>query len=250
LDKDLASVQKTDDTVATPGLHAHHDDLQTELARLGFLEPSVLAQQPALLNAVCSNAYGHNEVIYRSGEESKLLFIVRSGMLKLATYLPNGRTRIVRLHKRGSLIGLDGLMGEDHEHTAIAINEVEVFQIPHSLFHRWKDEQPHLFNRLMEHWYQYLNYADTWITDFSTGSVKGRVARLLKFLANFESDTEPQIIEMLTTDEMAEILGVTPESVSRVVAEFKRENILQAIENNTESFFTCDLARLENLAQQ
>lgn len=242
-------MQKPDDTVTASDHHAHHE-LQKELANLGFLDTTVLAQQPSLLNSVCSNTYQHNELIYRSGEASKLLFIVRSGMLKLTTYLPNGRTRIVRLHKRGSLIGLDGLMGESHEHTAIAIDDVEVFQIPHSVFHRWKDEQPQLYNRLLEHWYEYLNYADTWITDFSTGSVKGRVARLLKFLANFESDTAPQIIEMLTTDEMAEILGVTPESVSRVVAEFKRGNILQAIENNTESFFTCNLERLEDIAQE
>jgi CRP-like cAMP-binding protein len=44
---------------------------------------------------------------------------------------------------------------------------------------------------------------------------------------------------------MSEILGVTPESVSRVVAEFKREGILSTIENNTESLFSCDLDKLK-----
>lgn len=236
----------------TPGGHKPdvHQSLQKELANLGFLDPATLEQQPALLNSVCSYTYQPDEVIYRYGEESRLLFIVRSGMLKLINYLPNGRNRIVRLHKRGSLIGLDGLMGECHEHTAIAIDEVKTFQIPHSLFKRWKREEPKLYNQLLEHWYEELNYADTWITDFSTGSVKGRVARLLRFLADFESETAPQIIELLTTDEMGEILGVTPESVSRVIAEFKREKILQAIENSTESFFTCNLEQLENMAQK
>ena len=51
--------------------------------------------------------------------------------------------------------------------------------------------------------------------------------------------------ELLTTEEMSEILGVTPESVSRVVAEFKREGILQPIENNDESLFTFDRKKLE-----
>lgn len=247
--EDVLKVREMDHTTGGHKLNVYQS-LQTELANLGFLDLATLEQQPALLNSVCSYTYQPEEVIYRYGEESKLLFIIRSGMLKLINFLPNGRNRIVRLHKRGSLTGLDGLMGACHEHTAIAINEVKTFQIPHSLFKRWKSEEPKLYNQLVEHWYEELNYADTWITDFSTGSVKGRVARLLRFLADFESDTAPQIIELLTTDEMSEILGVTPESVSRVIAEFKREKILQAIKSNTESFFTCDLEQLEVITQK
>ena len=52
------------------------------------------------------------------------------------------------------------------------------------------------------------------------------------------------MVELLTTEEMSDILGVTPESVSRVIADFKREGILENIENNPEPLFSCDLARL------
>jgi CRP-like cAMP-binding protein len=58
------------------------------------------------------------------------------------------------------------------------------------------------------------------------------------------------VIELLTTDEMADTLGVTAESVSRVIAELKREAVLEPIENNSESLFTCDLESLEKLAQK
>ena len=226
------------------------EELSRELATLGLLDADTLVSQKQLLKSVSYSSYEPGEVIYQSGEESHLLFVIRQGMLKLVTHLPNGRSRIVRLHKRGSLIGLDGLMGNAHEHTAIGIDNVELYKIPHSFFHQWKESSPQLYSRLLEHWHEYLNYADTWITEFSTGNVKGRVARLLRFLADFEPDTGPQIIELLTTDEMADILGVTAESVSGVVAELKRELVLEPIENNTESLFTCDLAALEQLAQK
>ncbi len=224
--------------------------LQTELSNLGFLDSETLAEQPRLLESISQVTYQPGEVIYHGGEESHLLFIVRQGRLKLITHLPNGRSRIVRLHKRGSLIGLDGLMREGHEHTAIAIDEVAAYKVPHHFFHQWKEDEPQLYNRLLEHWHEYLNYADTWITEFSTGNVKGRVARLLRFLADFESETGPHVVELLTTDEMADILGVTAESVSRVIAELKRESVLDPIENNPESLFTCDLDALEKLAQK
>lgn len=227
-----------------------YEDLVKELVNLGFLNTDILTQQPRLLDSISHVSYAPGEVVYQQGEESHLLFIVRHGMLKLLSHLPNGRSRIVRLHKRGSLIGLDGLMDELHEHTAIAIDDVDMFKLPHHLFLQWKQEEPYLYNQLLENWHAYLNYADTWITEFSTGNVKGRVARLLRFLARFESETGPQVIELLTTDEMADILGVTAESVSRVIAELKREAVLVPIENNSESLFTCDLERLEKLAQK
>ncbi|MFO8023573.1 Crp/Fnr family transcriptional regulator [Thiohalophilus sp.] len=224
--------------------------LQTELSKLGFLDGEILADQPRLLESISQVTYQSGEVIYHGGEGSHLLFLVRQGRLKLISHLPNGRSRIVRLHKRGSLIGMEGLMGDEHEHTAIAIDEVAIYKIPHHIFQQWKEDEPRLYNRLLEHWHEYLNYADTWITEFSTGSVKGRVARLLRFLADFESETGPHVVELLTTDEMAEILGVTAESVSRVIAEFKRESVLDPIENNSESLFTCDLETLEQLSRE
>lgn len=226
-----------------------YDKLGHELAHLGFLDAEALSKEKPLLKSVSHAAYTAGDIIYQAQEESHLLFVVRQGMLKLVNHLPNGRSRIVRLHKRGSLLGLDGLVGNTHEHTAIAIDDVEVYKIPHSFFHQWKDDKPHLYSRLLENWHDYLNYADTWITEFSTGNVKGRVARLLRFLADFEVETGPRVIELLTTDEMADILGVTAESVSRVIAELKREAVLEPIENNTESLFTCDLEALEKLAK-
>lgn len=226
------------------------ENMQTELAKVGFLNESLLAGQKALLDSVSVHTYKSGETIYTNDGESKLLFVIREGLVKLLTYLPNGRTRIVRLHKRGSMIGLDGLMNQSHEHTAIAIDEVSVFQIPHTELLRWRDEEPRLYSYLLEKWHEYLGYADTWITDFSTGTVKGRVARLIRFLAKFEIETGPQIVELPTTEEMSEILGVTPESVSRVVAEFKRASILEPIENNSESLFSCDLDKIEQESQE
>lgn len=44
---------------------------------------------------------------------------------------------------------------------------------------------------------------------------------------------------------MAAILGVTSETVSRTLAELKRENIITALSGNR---FRCDVPRLEEIA--
>ena len=224
-------------------------DIKSELASLGFLDEAALEAQPSLLTSVSEHSFQPGEPIYQYNAESKSVFVVREGLVKLLTHLPNGQSRIVRLHKPGSMIGMDGLMDVSHQHSAVAVDAVKAFQVPHAELLRMKENEPQLYADLLEKWHEYLIYADTWITDFSTGKVWGRVARLVRFLARFDEDTEPQIVELLTTEEMSEILGVTPESVSRVIAEFKREGILESIENNPESLFVCDLRRLRQEAR-
>ena len=219
-------------------------EIKSELAELGFLDEAALETHPSLLAAVSEHDYRPGEAIYRSDDESNSVFVVRQGLVKLLTYLPNGQSRIVRLHKAGSTIGMDGLMELSHRHSAVAVGAVSAFQLPHAELLRLKESEPQLYAGILEKWHEYLVYADTWITDFSTGKIRGRVARLVRFLARFDEDTGPQIVELLTTEEMSEVLGVTPESVSRVIAEFKRDGILENIENNPESLFSCDLHRL------
>lgn len=222
-----------------------NDDIKRELAALGFLDETSLERRATLLATVSKLSFEPGETIYQHDDENKSLYVLRQGLIKLLTYLSNGQSRIVRLHKPGSMIGLDGLMDSRHGHTAVAIDKVEVFLVPHVELLRLKEEEPQLYASLLENWHAYLVYADTWITEFSTGKIRGRVARLVHFLARFDEDTGPQNVELLTTEEMSDILGVTPESVSRVVADFKREGILKSIENTSESLFSCDLHRLK-----
>jgi CRP/FNR family transcriptional regulator len=215
-----------------------------ELADLGIeaaMFDVVLRHAPG---AVRLTSYQPGESLYREGAEIGALYVVRRGRIKLLSYLPDGRARIVRLHNRGSLIGLNGLLGEVHEHTAIAVDRVEVYQMPLNLLSPLKEQDPTAYSRLLEHWYSYLNTADTWITEFSTGPIRGRVARLLLFLIDLDEESGPRELTLLSGEEMAEVLGVTPESVSRVVADFKRRGILVSHGDGPAEHYCCDLPAL------
>jgi CRP/FNR family transcriptional regulator len=51
-----------------------------------------------------------------------------------------------------------------------------------------------------------------------------------------ENNASPDLVELLTCEEMASVLGVTPESVSRTLAEFKRQRILQRTGDSRETY--------------
>lgn len=170
--------------------------------------------------------FAAKDTVYNEGVEADTVMLIRKGMVKLISYLANGRARIVRVHSRGSWLGLEGLLGQPYDHTAIALEDTEICRIPVSELLRVKTDNPALYCRLIERWFIYLQEADLWISEFSTGSIRSRVARLVNFLSEIENKAAQGEVKLLTCEEMAEILGATPESVSRVLADFKRNHIL------------------------
>lgn len=198
--------------------------------------------------------YAAKAMIYNEGGTVDTVYVVRRGMVKLISHLPNGRARIVRVHSTGSWLGLGGLLGQPYEHTAIAVDDVEVYRIPANELLRVKDENPHLYCRLIEHWFDYLQEADLWIAELSTGAIKARVARLVNFLSEIEDQLPSNEVRLLTCEEMADILGATPESVSRVLAEFKRNKLLSPCPTtnppyNTHDCYQRDESALNFIAQ-
>jgi CRP-like cAMP-binding protein len=155
----------------------------------------------------------------------------------------------VRLHARGSLVGLNGLFEPRYNHTAVAVGKVVAECIPvHSLV-RLRDENPPVYCRLLESWYGQMRDADTWITQFSTGGIRARVARLVNFLSEIEHHKPSTEVNLLTCEEMAAVLGVTTESVSRILAEFKRGKVLRCINSSSIHRFERDVEALRVAAQ-
>ncbi|MBD3671646.1 MAG: Crp/Fnr family transcriptional regulator [Gammaproteobacteria bacterium] len=224
------------------------NDIYQELKRLDLLGGTLEGLKPGIEHAN-HRRYDEASVIFHEGSPIDSLQIVLRGRIKLVHYMDNGNARIVRLHNKGSILGLNGLLQEAHEHTAISIDAVEAYEIPMMRLHELKNDDLKTYSQLLEFWNDYLHMADKWITDFSTGPIRSRIARLILHLADIDDVTGESQARLLTGEEMAEILGVTPESISRTIAEFKRSEILVPIEPTTEHTFQCDLELLEEIAE-
>ena len=193
--------------------------------------------------------YGPGETIYREGGAVEALYLVVDGRIKLVNYTPDGNARIVRLHNRGSVLGLNALLEENHDHTAIAIDEVSLYILPMRAIGGIQGDDPETYSQLLEYSHEYLKQADTWIVEFTSGEIRGRVARLVLFLMSQDESTGRHEVSLLTVSEMAEIIGVTPESVSRIMADFKRNRILTPAGEDSADIFHCDEAALTREAQ-
>ncbi|MES9833304.1 MAG: Crp/Fnr family transcriptional regulator [Candidatus Thiodiazotropha sp. DIVDIV] len=181
--------------------------------------------------------------LYHSGDKGDRMYTVRSGILKLVQYLPDGSQRIVRLIRTTDITGLECIVGEAYQHDAVVLQETEVCALPVRVVDNLSKESPALYRELLNRWQRALNEADAWLTELSTGSAKQRVARLLLRLVK---DTQESQCSLFAREDMGAMLGITTETASRTIAEFKRQSLL--IET-TPNQFLLDIPNLQRIAE-
>lgn len=120
---------------------------------------------------------------------------------------------------------------EKYEHTAIAIKITEVCRIPVRVITHLDDTNHELHTNLINRWEEHLQYADNFIALLSTGSLRRRIAALIDMLSALDMNSDREYVELFSRDDLAAMVGVRTESVSRVIAELKRKCILEHIEN-------------------
>ncbi len=162
--------------------------------------------------------------IYHAGDEANFVYTLREGMVKLSQSLPDGSQRIVRLLKQGDVIGLEATMSKAYQHDATTLEPIKVCRIPLPVIDRLSKETPRIYNQLITRWHNALNTADTWLTELSTGPAQARVARLLIRMADCHSDNS---FYLPGREDIGAIVGITTETASRVIADFKRMGCIQ-----------------------
>jgi CRP-like cAMP-binding protein len=181
--------------------------------------------------------------LYHAGDLGSHMFTVRSGSLKLVQYLPDGGQRIVRLARATDVLGLEALLDTPYQHDAVVLQATEVCRFPARVVRSLGAENPALHTELMSRWQRALSEADAWLTELSTGSARQRVARLLLRLVRDRASSE---CALFSREDMGAMLGITTETTSRTIAEFKRQSLLVDLGANR---FLLDIPNLRRIAE-
>ncbi len=180
--------------------------------------------------------------IYGAEDTPKYMYTLRTGLIKLVQYLPDGSQRIVRLLGRSDVLGLETIIDGNYEHDAIVLQNAELCRYPTTAVKELSVKNPHLYRELMVRWQYALKEADSWVTELSTGSAKKRVARLvLRLSRRYGTNT----CALFSREDIGAMLAITTETASRTIAEFKRQHLIVATGNNE---YLCDLIRLDEIA--
>jgi len=168
--------------------------------------------------------YAADETVYHQGDVALNAFTLRRGLVKLIKTLPNGRTQIVRVLRAGDLFGFDGFAGEPYNHTAIPLSEIEVCRLPLGELMDLKKQNPEIENTMMRRWIQHLREAEDMMLELGA---KKAAERLVSFLLRWcENMGGGWVVLPLSRAEIGELLGLTIETVSRFLSDWKRQGFI------------------------
>lgn len=184
------------------------------------------------LDDISSQAiYPKGALLFVEGQDPRGVFVICSGRVKLSAGSVGGKTLILRIAESGEVVGLPGsISGKPYEVTAEAIEPIQANFIQREPFLRFLREHGEAALRVAEILsgiYQ-ATYREVRYLALS-GSAAGKLARYLLDFAEEHGKPDGGKLRatmILTQEEIAEMIGASRETVTRLLALFKRKNLI------------------------
>ena len=170
--------------------------------------------------------YEPHEILFREGDPADFLFSLRSGQLKLTSSMPDGRQQILRIAVAGQLLGIETFKGQRYPFTAEALTDVSACKISHDDLRQILEGSPAIALRVIEALSQELDQAESLIRDLGLKTAPEKISSFLLSLIPQRGNPNGDLPLRLSRREIAEMLGLTEETVSRVMADFARKKII------------------------
>ncbi len=202
--------------------------------RLAPVDKTFCDLPPAVAEAVeqaaLTTSYPTGAVLFAEAQAPRGVFIVRRGRVKLSICGSDGRTLILRIVDSGCPLGVAAVVsGRPYEATAETQEPAEISFLRHSDLLRLMRLHGELALWVTQHISQ--DYASTCreIRDLIlSDSASEKLARLLVgwLDQNTKSRNPTQVKLALTHEEIGQMIGSSRETVSRLLADFKKQHLI------------------------
>jgi CRP/FNR family cyclic AMP-dependent transcriptional regulator len=173
--------------------------------------------------------YPDGAKLYSEGEPARGIFIVRSGRLKLFLCSGDGRTLILRMAKAGDVLGLPGtLSGKQYEVTAETLGPCQLAFIKREPFLRLMNNYKEISLGVAQQLTAIYGSACQEIRCLGLSHSSGeKLALLLLEWPLSNGDTASRIKFAFRHEEVAQMIGISRETVSRLFVEFKKRKLAE-----------------------
>src|SRR5471032_2591307 len=171
-----------------------------------------------------------DERLYRMEDPFKNLFAIRFGHFKTYQVNPSGEQQVTGFQMAGELLGMDAISTDTHQCDAVALEDSEVCEIPFSRLEELFGDIPTLlrhFHRIMS---KEITREQGVILLLGNMRAEQRFAAFLvnlsaRYAARGYSATNFQL--RMTREDIGNYLGLTIESISRMLSKLKKDGMLK-----------------------
>ena len=185
------------------------------------LEEEVMAEVEAMTNVTTCPA---GQRIYEPGETGEVLFFLKGGKVQLFRLTPEGKRLILDDVKPGRFFGEMSLLGQSvrggfaeatKDSLICAMSRVDVIQLLRN--------QPDVAQRVVEHLASQLQEAQSRLETMAYQRLDARLAWVLLH----ECEEPERTLRELTQQDLAEMVGASRESVTRLLTQMSRAGMVE-----------------------
>ena len=191
--------------------------------------------------------------LFSNGDKFTSLYAIRTGFFKTCLASEDGRDQVTGFQMAGEIIGLDGIVNDQHSCDAIALEDAEVCVMPFDRIEEISREVTalqHHVHKIMsreivrEHGVMLL-----------LGSMRAE-ERLAAFLLNLvqrlhsRGFSQSELVLRMTREEIGSYLGLKLETVSRTFSKFVDDGIVEVKQRHVKILNVEALQRMVNAQPQ
>jgi CRP-like cAMP-binding protein len=191
--------------------------------------------------------YKSGEYIFKVGEETKGLFFIQKGKVKITTNSGGKTERIIRLVKEGDILGHRGFGGNwKYSISAVALQESELLLMPIKIFNQTVRANPEFGFFMMMFFAEELRESERLASQLPIKNIIASVIYDNFKVFGFEEGSSTKLSYTLSRKDIANQAATRYETSIRVLSEFVKDKIISI---DGKSIHILDLNRLKSLKE-
>jgi CRP/FNR family transcriptional regulator, cyclic AMP receptor protein len=174
--------------------------------------------------------YRKNQIIFMEEETGTYMYLVLSGKVKVTKSVAGGKETILAIHRTGDFFGEMSLLdGKTSPATVAAMEDAKIISVSGADFHKYLLHNEKVLLQIINVLCARLR--QVWQTQsMSSETADARIRRGIYDLAKRHGirDAQGTIIDLkITHQELAEMVGTSRETVTRVIARLRKQGIIE-----------------------
>lgn len=186
-------------------------------------------KQCVLAHSVQHVEFDHGAVLFMQGQPSTCLYTITDGMVKICTHSADGREQIVGLSSPDQLlVGLQSIESDNYAYSAIAATKVQACKINHRTLLACIRDKGDLGLRLIHAINAQLAHSRALMEVLGHKCAAGKIAAFILLMTPKSEHGNCRFALPFSRMEMAGLLGLSEETVCRVMAMIHRLGAIDA----------------------
>jgi CRP/FNR family transcriptional regulator, cyclic AMP receptor protein len=167
------------------------------------------------------------KAIFGQGDECSRVYYLNRGIVKLSTLSPQGKSAVISILGPGDLIGVECLTGEKtHQTTATALVQSSAVRMRSAVLMRLLRERPPTATQFIDYLLKRYVRVERDLINYLLNTSEKRLARALLLLDRYSREVDPSILETITQDTLADIVGTTRSRVNFFMNGFRKKGYI------------------------